>query len=212
MIDLRLGDCLELMRDIPDGSVDAVITDPPYANGTQYDGLFDDTQEHLGHLINKFMPQVQRIAKRILITCGVPNMWLYPAPDWVLNWSDPSGEGGCKWGFPSWQPILAYGKDPYLQNGLGRRSDTIIKRYLREKNIDHPCHKPIGFMKWLIGRATFEGDTILDPFMGSGTTGVACVKLNRNFIGMEINPTYFEIAKRRIEEAQMQLALPMVIE
>ncbi len=64
-------------------------------------------------------------------------------------------------------------------------------------------------MKWLIEIMTNPGDTILDPFMGSGTTGVACVQTGRNFIGIEIDPAYFEIAKRRIEQAQMQMVMPL---
>ena len=64
-------------------------------------------------------------------------------------------------------------------------------------------------MEWIISNYTREGDTILDPFMGSGTTGVACARLNRNFIGIEINPQYFEIAQRRIAEAQAQMTLAL---
>ena len=67
-------------------------------------------------------------------------------------------------------------------------------------------------MKRLIEMTTNEGDTILDPFMGSGTTGVACVQTGRNFIGIEIDPDYFAIAERRIAEAQMQLRLPLEAE
>lgn len=65
-------------------------------------------------------------------------------------------------------------------------------------------------MKWVLNNYTNEGDTILDPFMGSGTTGVACVQTGRNFIGIEIDPTYFAIAEKRIAEAQMQLRLEPV--
>jgi len=66
----------------------------------------------------------------------------------------------------------------------------------------HPTQKPIELMKWCIDMV--EGATILDPFMGSGTTGVACVQTGRNFIGIEIDPTYFAIAEKRIKDAQMQ--------
>ena len=69
---------------------------------------------------------------------------------------------------------------------------------------NHPSAKPTKLMRWLLERNTKQGTTILDPFMGSGTTGVACVQTGRNFIGMEIDPGYFAIAKRRIEIAQMQ--------
>ena len=73
----------------------------------------------------------------------------------------------------------------------------------------HPAEKPIGLMKQILENYTNEGDTILDPFMGSGTTGVACVQTGRNFIGIEIDPEYFAIAEKRIKEAQMQLRLEL---
>jgi len=72
------------------------------------------------------------------------------------------------------------------------------------QNCYHPTQKPLSLMKWVLLNYTNEGDTILDPFMGSGTTGVACVQTGRNFIGIEIDPDYFAIAERRIKEAQMQ--------
>jgi len=65
--------------------------------------------------------------------------------------------------------------------------------------------------KWLVERASLNGETILDPFMGSGTTGVACVQTGRNFIGIEIEPKYYEIAQRRIAEAEAQLRLPLEV-
>jgi DNA modification methylase len=73
----------------------------------------------------------------------------------------------------------------------------------------HPCPKPLKFVKWLIKKGSKEGDTILDPFMGSGTTGVACVQTGRNFIGCEIDPGYFKIAEKRIHDAQQQMRLPI---
>jgi site-specific DNA-methyltransferase (adenine-specific)/modification methylase len=73
----------------------------------------------------------------------------------------------------------------------------------------HPTEKPIELMMWCVANYTNEGDTILDPFMGSGTTMVACVKLGRNGIGIEINPDYFAIAQRRIEEAQAQTVMDL---
>jgi DNA modification methylase len=78
------------------------------------------------------------------------------------------------------------------------RSDT---------NREHPTQKPLSLMKWCVDKFTDPGNTILDPFMGSGTTGVACVQLGRNFIGIEKEPKYFEIASRRIEQAQQQMVM-----
>jgi site-specific DNA-methyltransferase (adenine-specific)/modification methylase len=73
----------------------------------------------------------------------------------------------------------------------------------------HPTQKPAALMRWMLGLRWMPGGTILDPFMGSGTTGVACVQTGRDFIGIEIDPGYFEIAKKRIEEAQLQMRLPL---
>ncbi len=68
----------------------------------------------------------------------------------------------------------------------------------------HPCPKPIQYAQWLVSRAAEMGQTVIDPFMGSGTTGVACANLGRKFIGIEIEPKYFDIACRRIEQAYKQ--------
>jgi site-specific DNA-methyltransferase (adenine-specific)/modification methylase len=206
-VQLYLGDCLDVLKTLDAGSVDAVVTDPPYANGTEY-GLWEDTQERLAALVTELMPQVRRVSRRALITCGVANVHLYPPPDWILSWFTPAGAGSSRWGFCCWQPILAYGRDPYLAAGLGRRPDAVNLTRRAEKN-GHPCPKPIEFMRWLIERATLKGETVLDPFMGSGTTGVACVQTGRNFIGIEIDEGYFKIAERRIAEAQLQIPLPL---
>ena len=69
---------------------------------------------------------------------------------------------------------------------------------------EHPTQKPVGVMKWCLDQLPDEVEIVLDPFMGSGTTGVACAHLGRKFIGIEIEPKYFDIACRRIEEAQRQ--------
>jgi DNA modification methylase len=205
-VNLILGDCLDVMKTMPDKSVDAVITDPPYGNNTKYSSYLD-TRENLKLLVNEFIPQANRIAKSMFITSGVANMWLYPEPTWTLAWVNPAGVGSSKWGFTCWQPILAYGKDPFLQDRKGRRPDTLFQKKTEKDNNEHPCAKPDNVMRWIIERVTRKGDTILDPFMGSGTTGVACVQTGRNFIGIEIDPTYFAIAEKRIKEAQAQMKL-----
>jgi len=76
----------------------------------------------------------------------------------------------------------------------------------------HPTQKPVALMRWILALPWLSSyKTILDPFMGSGTTGVACVQMGRDFIGIEIEPKYFEIAKRRIAEAEAQLRIPLEI-
>ena len=202
-VELHLGDCLEVMKSMPDKSVDAIITDPPYGLNVEY-GSFVDTKENLSALIAQFMPELNRLSDRILIFCGNGNQHLYPAPDWTLCWHIPAGNGYNRWGFTTWQPILAYGK-PYRPKGRAY-PDSFSMSPKSDKN-GHPCPKPDKLMIAIVERYTKVGDTILDPFMGSGTTGIACVQTGRNFIGIEIDPEYFAIAERRIKEAQEQLEL-----
>lgn len=199
-VTLHLGDCLEYMESMPDKSVDAVITDPPYGVAVNYSS-FVDTKENLAALVDKFMPEVLRISKCVLVFCGNGNQKLYPAPDWTLCWHIPAGNGYNSWGFTTWQPILAYGK-PLRENGRAY-PDSISMSPISDDN-SHPCPKPTKLMKTIIQKYTALNWVIYDPFMGSGTTGVAAVQLGRSFIGCEIDPKYFEIAKKRIAQAEMQ--------
>jgi len=200
-VELHLGDCLEFMRTMPDKSVDAVITDPPYGLNINYSS-YVDTQENLSDLVSNFIPEVIRISALGVVFCGVNNVQIYPKADWVGCWFYGTTGNFGKFGYNSWQPFLLYGKN---NNRYGL--DT-IKYSKIEKRIDgHPCSKPVGLMSALINRFSDENAIIFDPFMGSGTTGVACVQTGRNFIGCEIDPGYFEIAKRRIAEAQAQPSL-----
>jgi site-specific DNA-methyltransferase (adenine-specific) len=202
---LHMGNCIDFLKKIPDQSIDNIFADPPYGNETNYKS-YKDTRDNLEKLINSFMPEAKRVAKRIIITCGVKNIYLYPEYDWSLCWVNMAGVGSSSWGFCCWQPILVYGKDPYLSNGLGRKPDTYIqKQNKNDRDVDHPCPKPENVMRWIIDRTTIKNETILDPFMGSGSTGIACAKLDRDFIGCEIDPYYFEIAKKQIENSQQCL-------
>ena len=207
-VQLHLGDCLEVMRSMPDKSVDAVITDPPYGNNLKY-ASYEDSRESLEKLVPAFMNECLRIAPKVVVTPGVANIYLYPKYTWILSWVNMAGVGSSSWGFSCWQPILVYGKDPFLQTRRGRRADTYLQRGNEVAKVDHPCPKPTNVMRWIIERTTFKNDNVFDPFMGSGTTGVACVQTGRNFIGIEIDPTYFAIAERRIQEAQMQPRLEL---
>lgn len=197
---LLLGDCRDVLPTL--GKVDAVVTDPPYGNGTEY-GIFEDTEDSVCELIKVVLPWAQENSQRTLVTSGNQCQHIYPRPRWTLAWVTPAGAGSGPWGFSCWQPILAYGSCPYLASGKGRYSDIFIHTESSKQN-GHPCPKPINFMKKLIERASFPGHVILDPLMGSGTTGVAAVKLGRRFIGIEIEPKYFDIAVRRISEALKQ--------
>ncbi len=196
-VTLYNGDCREVLPTL--GKVDAVVTDPPYGIGLEY-GSFQDTEDNVLALVSMFVPWSVANATRTLITSGNQCQHLYPRPKWTLAWVTPAGAGSGPWGFACWQPILAYGSCPYLAAGKGRRSDIFLHTETSEKN-GHPCPKPVNFMMKLVERASLKGQSVLDPFMGSGTTGVAAVKLGRKFIGIEIEEKYFSIACKRIQAA-----------
>jgi len=210
---LYLADCREVLPTLP--KVDAVITDPPYGvnyagSATRHstrDGVgyasFSDTPENVrDNIVPRFM-EAMEIASRAAVTPGIRCSRFYPQPtaEGVIWY--PSGANVGPWGFVTHQPIFYYGKCPYLAKGEGSRPTGFQSTEAAEKN-GHPCPKPVGQMVWIINRTSLAGEVILDPFMGSGTTGVACMQIARKFIGIEIEPKYFDIACRRIEDAQRQ--------
>jgi len=198
------GDCLEVMQTFPDKSVDLIVTDPPYGVGLDY-GEYQDTQDNLKMIIDGFMPEALRVAKIVMLTCGNSNQYLYPKPDWTMAWVIPAGAGQCSWGWLCWQPILVYGKDPYLANGLGARRDIFISNE-RSDDSEHPCPKPLSLWENIILRASLnDGDLILDPFLGSGTTAVAAKRLHRHWIGIELSEKYCELARKRVAQCQQPM-------
>lgn len=201
---LYLGDCREVLPTL--GKVDAVVTDPPYGVALEYKGEFADSPAELVELVAFFVPAARALAPIVSITPGNLNQYIYPAPTWTLCWFNRAGAGSGPWGFSCWQPILCYGPDPFLRLQKGRRPDFIEHNETSEPN-GHPCPKPIRFQRKWIDRVAHDARTILDPFMGSGTTGVAAVEMQRDFIGIEREPAYFEIACKRIEDAQRQFSL-----
>jgi DNA modification methylase len=210
---LYLGDCREILPTL--GNVDAVVTDPPY--GVSYEGSttkhgkngfgyasFDDTPEAIEAICVPAIREAVALARSAVVTPGNANAFKYDPPRAMGSIFYPSGANSGPWGFVCSQPLFFYGKDPYLMNALGRLPSAFSTTEATDRSVEHPCPKPIGTMKWLVQRVSMANETILDPFMGSGTTGVACAKLGRKFIGIEIEPKYFDIACRRIEAAYKQ--------
>ena len=203
------GDCLDVLRGFPEKCVDAVVTDPPYGVGLKYRS-FDDTRNAIKSLADAFVPEARRVSPIVAFTPGKGNEWLYPEPTWQLGWAMKSGSGMCRWGFQCYHPILVYGKCPFLARCMGGRADTLFLGSAKAsvaKDI-HPCAKPTIVMEWLIGRVDPDGNAIiLDPFTGSGTTGVAAIKTGRRFIGIEIDEHYANIARERIAKAEADLGV-----
>ena len=188
MIDLRLGDCFELMREIPDKSIDAVITDPPYPD------YYADDYKYFDGILEPFN---RLTCKQLLFWTAKQSFPLdYTA---IHIWDKKTGCGSM------YERIFERnGGSAYRVYRHYLINSTVAASFTGDEFTGHKSQKPIALICELIEKHTNPGDTILDPFMGSGTTGVACVKLGRNFIGMEINPDYFKIAERRIAEAQQQ--------
>lgn len=203
-VDLRLGDCLEILPTLESGSVDAIFADPPYNVGLNYSN--GDSRADYPEWIQGWIAECLRIAPIVMVTPGIRNVWLYPAANWIFCWRKANSmRRNDLGGFNQWEPILFYGKRLIYQ-------DLFDVPMVPEKNANgHPCPKPVKLLSWLLRKATDDGMDILDPFMGSGTTGVACVQTGRNFIGIEIDPNYFAIAEKRIKQAQLQMHLPLEI-
>lgn len=208
---LYLGDCREVLPLIE--NVQAVVTDPPYgvsggsgtmgkaSQKTKYASPFEDSRESVRTIFAPAVSLALSKAKRGIVTPGSPCAFLYDEPDDIGCLYQPATTGMSKWGRATMQPVLFYGKDP--RAGLTIQPLHKIITVAAEKN-GHPCPKPIEAALWMVDRASLAGETVLDPFMGSGTTGVACASLGRPFVGIELHEPYFEIACRRIEAAYKQ--------
>ena len=197
---LMCGDCIEDgAKFISSFKVDAVVTDPPYGVGVAYEN-FKDESVTVRALINKFAPLLNDFPVALL-TPGIPAMWSYPKPDWLLAWVHPAPTSSGPWGFCGLNPILAYGRDPYLQNRKGRQPDVLVLATDRAGIQGHPTPKPVKVWNWLIERATHEkGQHVYDPFAGSGTSLVCCESLGRICYAMEIEPKYVAVALERMSD------------
>ena len=192
-VTLYCADCRDVLPGI---EADVVITDPPYGVGVEYN-IYKDTRQNLKKLINDVWPLLLQ-TPLVAATTGVMNMFLYPKPLWSLCWFSAAGIGMGPWGFCTWQPILVWGKDPYLAAGKGSMPDGFSYMSSVEKN-DHPVPKPAEVMRWIIKRTTLKPCTILDPFAGSGVTLTEAQALGHKAIGIELDEKYCELIANRLE-------------
>jgi len=199
---LYLGDCADVLPTL--GKIDAVITDPPYGIGyaanpvvgknraaaTRYaTSDWDGAPPDLAGLID--------VAPISIIWGG--NYFGLPASRCWLVWHKPDIA-------PSLSPIELAWTSLIQNSGFFRYSISATGLERKAEGNPHPTQKPLSLMRWCIEQAG-NPETILDPYMGSGTTGVAAIQLGRKFIGIEVEPIYFEIACERIENAQRQATL-----
>jgi site-specific DNA-methyltransferase (adenine-specific) len=227
MIDLRIGDCLEVMADIPDGSVDMVLADPPYGTtACKWDTVIplESMWAELKRVIKPNGAIVMTASQPFTTTLISSNMKMFKYC-WVWKKTKPTGHlNAKKQPLKTYEDICVFYKKQcnYIPQGI-RPTDKIVNRTNRgnygecskstrqtvtgyPRNIIefpsfdgvHQTQKPVALMEYLIRTYTNEGETVLDFTMGSGTTGVASVNTGRNFMGIELDPGYFEIAKQRI--------------
>jgi site-specific DNA-methyltransferase (adenine-specific) len=216
------GDCREVLPTL--APVDLVLTDPPYGIGLTkktsdyrdsefFDNgesmmatvLYDDDPEMVRALISEIMPIVLARSDRAVVFSGQNMLWAYPEPRAIGCVFTMAGAGRCSWGFQCMHPILFYGSDPYLVDGKGGRPNSLKDDQPNREKWDHPCPKPLAWMKWAVSRASREGEMVLDPFMGSGTTLRAAKDLGRKAIGIEIEEKYCEIAAQRLSQEVLAL-------
>jgi site-specific DNA-methyltransferase (adenine-specific) len=209
--ELYLGDCRNILPTL--GKVDVVVTDPPYgidgSSGTinkardkgNYLANFDDNSTYIQTIIVPVVVELITKCKSVILTPGNRNFIFYPQPQSFGCFYQPAAVGLQTFGNSDAQPILYYGK-----NATGKNMGVPCSYQLTEapEKLGHPCAKPLKAWSRLVSNNTLPSQTILDPFMGSGTTGVACVQLDRKFIGIELEPKYFDIACKRIEKAYQQ--------
>ena len=230
LINIMMGDCLELMGHVPDQSVDMILCDLPYG-----------TTQNKWDSVIPFEPlwaQYKRICKGAIVltsqapfdkALGASNLSMLKY-EWI--WRKEAGTGFLNAKKsplkdhenvlvfydkpPTYNPQMRAGFKPYkfvkggetanyntsgtvATESNGERYPLTVIEFPRDKNKIHPTQKPVALMEYLIRTYTNEGDTVMDNCMGSGTTGVACMNTHRNFIGIEQDVKYFNIAKQRIE-------------
>jgi DNA modification methylase len=216
---LYLGDCRDVLRTLGTGGIAAVITDPPYGINTKSDGA--GKLNPWADLCNAAFWYADWLAacQRLVFPKGCVWTFLnwrslptfqkascdirWPIESllvWDKEWIGPGGQKGLR---PSYELAALFAGDDFAIDDRGI-PDIRRAKWSSQKPHGHPAEKPEDLMSWLVLISTERAGKVLDPFMGSGTTGAAAVKAGREFVGVEMDPEWFSVACRRIEEAQRQ--------
>ena len=176
------GDCIEVMRTLGDKSVDLVLTDPPY----------DMDKQTIEYLHEEFI----RLSDCIIIFSPPENQWVLGA-DQILFWVKPISTKNTSKNYSRFvEMIFVYGRNKWNPKRHWSQYVNVFHDLVDGKL--HPFQKPASLIERLILNHTKPGDLVLDPFMGCGTTGVACQSLDRCFTGIELDPEYYKIARERV--------------
>lgn len=238
-IQIKQGDCLELMKEIPDKSIDMILCDLPYGTtACKWDSVipFEPLWEQYKRIIKDNGAIVLFGSEPFSTELRHSNMKMFKY-DWIWEKTKASGFLNAKKSplrahevisvfyknQPTYNPQYSFGHKPYKKINVsdgatsvygkidktgiveeskdGRRYPRSVIKFSNPNNKTiHPTQKPVALLEYLIKTYTNEGETVLDNCMGSGSTGVACINTNRNFIGYELDEHYFQIAKERLEQ------------
>lgn len=224
---IRNIDCLEGMRSLPDKCVDLIVTDPPYefcdtrgggAFGTAHRTYHAELTPLSKGIDNEVLDEMVRVMKRI-------NIYIWCNKNQLRQYIDYFGDLGCSMDLLTWHK-----SNPTPTCGNKYLSDTEYCLFFREKGVkvygtyeskrkyyvsrvnaedkvmyNHPTVKPLDIIRNLVVNSSKEGDVVLDPYMGSGTTAAACVLTGRRYLGFEIDPIYYEVIKGRLESMNSKI-------
>lgn len=205
-----LGDCMDFLRSQPDKAFDLCLTDPPYNVGLQYSN--GDNRSDYRQWMLEWVSEAMRIADVVVFTPGTVNYLdqiIQMRPYGIIPWLKLNQMSGSIFrGFNVWEPVLVYGKPKYVVP-----QDAIVERISFQPQADfHPCPKSLTAWQKLLNLFAKSGDSVLDVFLGSGTTRIAAYNLGLDFTGVEIDRTYFAAQEARFADhiAQPNMFAPVI--
>lgn len=220
MATLYCGDSREIL---PALGAKVVITDPPYGVGIKYGAHYDDNRDTYWDWFLPTLATLRASCRTMVFTHRVAALQRILDWDWVGVWNKPGAFGariGNSCVLPHWEPIFMYGihgqgtkshytADVFTFNPEPAKAGTkgIGREKWEAEFTTHPCPKPVALYQQLVKAFAQDVETVYDPFMGSGTTGVSAMTLGKKFVGIELGQRFFDQACERIENAQRQETL-----